>query len=137
MAAITTLTSENFDRRLFESVMKRRFFFTEAFEIYRLPPHFKGDNRGLFDYGPPDCAYHANIVDAWRKHLVLEENMLEVDCTVITEVLPNQFSEPSGMWTSWRTECATIRSKATTCELIILSRTSSKHALLGALEATF
>ncbi|KAK4235055.1 hypothetical protein C8A03DRAFT_46725 [Achaetomium macrosporum] len=84
MATMTTLKGDAFDRQLFESVLKRRLFFTEAFEIYRLSPNFKGDNRGLFDYGPPGCALQANIVDAWRKHFVLEENMLELDCTVIT-----------------------------------------------------
>lgn len=26
----------------------------------------------------------ANIVNEWRKHFVIEENMLEVDCTAIT-----------------------------------------------------
>ncbi len=87
MASMTTLKGDKFDRQLFESVIKRRFFFTEAFEIYRLSPNFKGDNRGLFDYGPPGCALQANIVDAWRKHFVLEENMLELDCTVVTPEL--------------------------------------------------
>ncbi|KAK1766847.1 glycyl-tRNA synthetase 1 [Phialemonium atrogriseum] len=81
---MTTLKGDKFDRPLFESVLKRRLFFTEAFEIYRLSANFKGDNRGLFDYGPPGCALQANLVDTWRKHFVLEENMLELDCTVIT-----------------------------------------------------
>ncbi|KAI0470998.1 glycyl-tRNA synthetase 1 [Xylariaceae sp. FL0804] len=84
MAPTTTFKGEPFERSLFESVLKRRFFFTEAFEIYRLSANFKGDNRGLYDYGPPGCGLQANLVDAWRKHFVLEENMLELDTTVIT-----------------------------------------------------
>ncbi|KAI8950609.1 glycyl-tRNA synthetase 1 [Xylaria longipes] len=84
MAPMTTLKGDPFDRTLFESVTKRRFFYTESFEIYRVAPNFQGDNRGLYDYGPPGCALQANIVDLWRKHFVLEENMLELDCTVIT-----------------------------------------------------
>ncbi|KAI0975379.1 glycyl-tRNA synthetase 1 [Xylaria arbuscula] len=84
MAPMTTRKGNPFDRSLFESVTKRRFFFTESFEIYRLAPNFQGDNRGLYDYGPPGCALQANIVDTWRRHFVLEENMLELDCTVIT-----------------------------------------------------
>ncbi|KAI1755157.1 glycyl-tRNA synthetase 1 [Xylaria castorea] len=84
MAPMTTLKGDPFDRTFFESVTKRRFFFTESFEIYRVAPNFQGDNRGLYDYGPPGCALQANIVDLWRKHFVLEENMLELDCTVIT-----------------------------------------------------
>lgn len=71
-------------RAEFESLLRRRFFFTESFEIYRKAPNFKGDNRGLFDYGPPGCSLQAAIVDLWRKHFVLEENMLEVDPTMLT-----------------------------------------------------
>jgi len=52
-------------------------FYTPAFEIY-------GGEKGLFDYGPPGCALQNNLVDIWRKHFVLEEDMLEVDCTQIT-----------------------------------------------------
>ncbi|KAM5443028.1 Glycine--tRNA ligase 1, mitochondrial [Microsporum ferrugineum] len=82
--AITDHIGQPFSRPVFESLLKRRFFFTESFEIYRTSSGFKGDNRGLFDYGPPGCALQANIVDIWRKHFVLEEDMLELDCTAIT-----------------------------------------------------
>jgi glycyl-tRNA synthetase len=85
MADMTDHTGEAFSRPRFESLLKRRFFFTEAFEIYRTSmPGFKGDNRGLYDYGPPGCALQANIVNEWRNHFVIEENMMELDCTVIT-----------------------------------------------------
>lgn len=39
---------------------------------------------GLYDYGPPGCALQANILEMWRKHFVLEEDMLEVDCSIMT-----------------------------------------------------
>lgn len=39
---------------------------------------------GLYDYGPPGCALQANVLDMWRKHFVLEEDMLEVDCSIMT-----------------------------------------------------
>ena len=39
---------------------------------------------GLYDYGPVGCAVKANFITAWRQHFVLEENMLEVDCTSLT-----------------------------------------------------
>ncbi|KAK2592387.1 hypothetical protein QQS21_009906 [Conoideocrella luteorostrata] len=84
MPSPVTLTGEAFSRAQFESLLKRRFFFTESFEIYRTAPNFKGDNRGLYDYGPPGCGLLANIVNEWRRHFVIEENMLEVDCTAIT-----------------------------------------------------
>jgi glycyl-tRNA synthetase len=77
MATTTTKTGSPFDRPTFESLMKRRLFYTPSFEIY-------GGERGLFDYGPPGCALQNNVVDIWRKHFVLEEDMLEVDCTQIT-----------------------------------------------------
>ncbi|KAI0431090.1 glycyl-tRNA synthetase 1 [Xylaria sp. FL1042] len=62
MAPMTTLKRDRFDRSLFES----------------------GDNWGCYDYGLSGCALQANIVNLWWKHFVLEENMLELDCTVIT-----------------------------------------------------
>ncbi|KAI1775144.1 glycyl-tRNA synthetase 1 [Hypoxylon cercidicola] len=98
---MTTLKGERFDRSLFESVLKRRFFFTESFEIYRLSANFKGDNRGLYDYGPPGCALQANLVDGWRKHFVLEENMLELDCPVITPELVLQTSGHVDKFADW------------------------------------
>ncbi len=39
---------------------------------------------GLYDYGPTGCAVKANLLSEWRNHFVLEENMLEVDCTSLT-----------------------------------------------------
>lgn len=66
-----------FSRDALEQVLKRRFFFAPAFEIY-------GGVSGLYDYGPPGCALQANVIDTWRKHFILEEDMLEVDCTMLT-----------------------------------------------------
>ncbi|TAQ89151.1 hypothetical protein B7494_g2553 [Chlorociboria aeruginascens] len=93
MDLLTTLAGDPFDRAPFESLLKRRLFFTEAFEIYRTSSGFEGDNRGLYDYGPPGCALQANIVDLWRKHFVLEEDMLELDCTIMT---PEEVFKTSG-----------------------------------------
>lgn len=73
-----TPAGQVFNRTSFDDLLKRRMFFTEAFEVYRTAPNFKGDNRGLYDYGPPGCGLQANIVDIWRKHFVLEEDMLEL-----------------------------------------------------------
>lgn len=81
---MTEQSGRSFDRKSFEALLKRRFFFTESFEIYRTAANWTGDNGGLYDYGPPGCALQANIVDVWRKHFVLEEDMLELDCTILT-----------------------------------------------------
>ncbi|EXJ75588.1 glycyl-tRNA synthetase 1 [Cladophialophora psammophila CBS 110553] len=77
MAESTTKTGQPLDRMVLDSILRRRLFYTPSFEIY-------GGERGLFDYGPPGCALQANVVDLWRKHFVLEEDMLEVDCTMLT-----------------------------------------------------
>jgi glycyl-tRNA synthetase len=93
MPDTTTFTGEPFNRGLFESLLKRRLFFTESFEIYRASGCLHGDNRGLFDYDPPGSALQVNIVDVWRRHFVLEEDMLEVDCTSLT---PEEVFKTSG-----------------------------------------
>ncbi len=41
----------SFSRAQFESLLKRRFFFTESFEIHRTAPNFQGDNRRLRAHG--------------------------------------------------------------------------------------
>lgn len=84
--ATTTLKGKPFDRQTFDSMLRRRMFYTPSFEIYN-------GVGGLFDYGPPGCALQANIVDLWRKHFVLEEDMLEVDCTALT---PEEVLKTSG-----------------------------------------
>lgn len=66
-----------FSRESLESTLKSRFFYAPAFEAY-------GSVAGLFDYGPAGCAFQANVIDQWRKHFILEEDMLEVDCTMLT-----------------------------------------------------
>ncbi|KAI0595602.1 hypothetical protein F4775DRAFT_595210 [Biscogniauxia sp. FL1348] len=73
----TTLTGQPLDRAVLESVLRKRMFFTPSFEIY-------GGIAGFFDYGPPGTALQSHILDVWRKHFVLEEDMLEVDCSVLT-----------------------------------------------------
>ena len=86
MATTTTKTGQPLDRTQLDSLLRRRLFYTPAFEIY-------GGVSGLYDYGPPGCSLQANIIDTWRKHFVLEEDMLEVDCTMLT---PHEILKTSG-----------------------------------------
>ncbi|KAI9719122.1 MAG: Glycine--tRNA ligase 1, mitochondrial [Candelaria pacifica] len=86
MATNTTKTGQPLDRPSLDSLLRRRLFYTPSFEIY-------GGVSGLYDYGPPGCSLQANIVDIWRKHFVLEEDMLEVDCTMLT---PHEVLKTSG-----------------------------------------
>eukprot|EP00004_Rigifila_ramosa_P003996 TRINITY_DN1437_c2_g1_i1.p1 TRINITY_DN1437_c2_g1~~TRINITY_DN1437_c2_g1_i1.p1 ORF type:complete len:797 (-),score=268.61 TRINITY_DN1437_c2_g1_i1:34-2256(-) len=69
--------AEAFDRAGFENLLKRKYFVAPAFEIY-------GGVAGLYDLGPPGCAVKSNILELWRRHFVLEEAMLPIDCTVLT-----------------------------------------------------
>ena len=39
---------------------------------------------GLYDYGPPGSSLQAKIIDIWRKHFIIEEEMLELDTTIMT-----------------------------------------------------
>uniref|UniRef100_F1KWG7 Glycine--tRNA ligase n=1 Tax=Ascaris suum TaxID=6253 RepID=F1KWG7_ASCSU len=66
-----------FDRLKLEDLLRRRFFYDQSFAIY-------GGVTGLYDFGPMGCAMKANMIDLWRKHFILEEGMLEVDCSVLT-----------------------------------------------------
>lgn len=77
---------DNFDRGKCEDLLKRRFFYTPAFEIY-------GGVAGLYDFGPIGCAMENNLIGIWRSHFVLEEQMLEVRCTQLT---PHQVLKASG-----------------------------------------
>lgn len=52
-------------------------FFVPAFEIH-------GGVAGLYDFGPPGCALKENVLQIWRQHFVLEDNMLQIECTTLT-----------------------------------------------------
>jgi len=58
-------------------LLSSRLFFTPAFALY-------APVAGLFDLGPPATALQANIINTWRRHFVIEEEMLELDTTVLT-----------------------------------------------------
>lgn len=66
-----------FDRSKMEDVLKQRFFYDQSFAIY-------GGITGQYDFGPMGCALKANMLNAWRQFFVLEEQMLEVDCSILT-----------------------------------------------------
>ena len=40
--------------------------------------------NGLYDFGPMGCAVKSNLLQMWRNFFVLEEQMLEVDCSMLT-----------------------------------------------------
>ena len=67
----------SFDRAKMEDLLKRRFFYDQSFAIY-------GGITGQYDFGPMGCALKSNMLNAWRKFFILEEQMLEVDCSILT-----------------------------------------------------
>ncbi|GJQ12181.1 hypothetical protein GpartN1_g3972.t1 [Galdieria partita] len=68
---------KNFPREALEGLLKRRFFIAPSFEIY-------GGVAGLYDYGPPGTAVKNNIIQIWRQHFVVEENMMELEGSCLT-----------------------------------------------------
>jgi len=66
-----------FNRKAFDDLVLRKMFVVPSFEIH-------GGVKGLFDLGPPACALKAAMIDLWRKHFVLNEQMLEMECTNLT-----------------------------------------------------
>ena len=66
-----------YHRALVEDLLKRKFFYTQSFEIY-------GGVAGFFDFGPLGSALKSNVEQLWKNHFILEEDMLEVTCTCMT-----------------------------------------------------
>jgi glycyl-tRNA synthetase len=69
-----------FNSKAFETVLKTRFIYDNAFSIY-------GGSSGFFDIGPVGLAIQNNIVAEWRRHFVLRDHMQEIDCAIITPEL--------------------------------------------------
>lgn len=73
-------------RASLEQLLLRRFFLCPSFEIY-------GAVAGLYDYGPPLTLLQQHVLQEWRAHFCLEDNMLELECTNLT---PEQVLRTSG-----------------------------------------
>ena len=73
-------------RTALSQTLTNRCFILPSFAIY-------GGVAGLYDYGPPGCALKSNIQAYWRRHFVLEENMLEIEGPAVT---PEQVLKASG-----------------------------------------
>lgn len=74
-----------------ERILRRHLFYVPSFEIYQ--GISDTDSRGLYDHGPLGCALQRNLVELWRKHFVVEEDMLEIDTPSLT---PREVLETSG-----------------------------------------
>lgn len=74
------------NRKAFDELLLRKMYVVPSFEIHQGP-------AGFMDYGPPACALKANILNLWRQHFVVEDQMLEMECTNLT---PSNVLEASG-----------------------------------------
>merc|ERR1719238_1569611 len=74
------------NRKDLEDLCRRRFFFRQGAEIY-------GGVAGFFTYGPPGCALKTNIIQQWRNHFVIEEQMLEIEDS---NIMPHPVLKASG-----------------------------------------
>lgn len=74
------------NKKLLDDLIKRRYVYFQGFEIY-------GGCAGLYDFGPVGSAIKNNIEQLWREFFVLEEDMLEINCTCTT---PSVVLENSG-----------------------------------------
>ncbi|KAJ2546691.1 Glycine--tRNA ligase 1, mitochondrial, partial [Coemansia sp. RSA 1933] len=83
---LMTDTKLNIDRAALEQLLNKRFFYAPSFGIYE-------NVAGLFDLGPTGNALQQNLIGLWRQHFVIEEDMLEVDCSIMT---PAQVLKTSG-----------------------------------------
>ncbi|KAJ2694283.1 Glycine--tRNA ligase 1, mitochondrial [Coemansia sp. RSA 1285] len=81
-----TDTKLNIDRAALEQLLNKRFFYAPSYGIYE-------NVAGLFDLGPTGNALQQNLISLWRQHFVIEEDMLEVDCSIMT---PAQVLKTSG-----------------------------------------
>ena len=65
------------DRVVLNDMLLQRMFVVPSFEIH-------GGVAGLFDLGPPACAVKSNLLELWRRHFILHDNMLQMECTNLT-----------------------------------------------------
>ena len=65
------------DKKALDDTIARRTFVIPSFEIH-------GGVAGLYDYGPPGCALKENMIALWRQHFVLEDSILQIECTTLT-----------------------------------------------------
>ncbi|CAM9230060.1 unnamed protein product [Sphacelaria rigidula] len=85
-AQASAKSDDTFDCQAMDDLVIRRMFVVPSFEIH-------GGVKGLYDYGPPGCGLKSNITALWKRHFVLAEGMLEMECTNLT---PKVVLETSG-----------------------------------------
>lgn len=75
-----------YKRKECDDLLKRKFFYTPSFDIY-------GGVSGLYDFGPLGTALKTNVEKVWRDFFVLEDDMLEINCS---NIVPHEVLKTSG-----------------------------------------
>lgn len=58
-------------------LLTRKFFYALSFEPY-------GGEKGLYDLGPPGSGIRNNMISYFRKHFIVEDDMLEISTPILT-----------------------------------------------------
>lgn len=85
------------NRPKFDDLVKRRFIFVQSAEIY-------GGVAGLYDYGPIGTGIKNNIISHWRKHFIVEEDLLEITCSTLTPQVVLKHSGHEARFADWMTK---------------------------------
>lgn len=73
-------------RKALDDLLTRKLYIIPSFEIY-------GGVAGFYDLGPVSCALKANMLTSWRRHFIVHDSMLEVECT---NIMPEVVLKTSG-----------------------------------------
>ncbi|OQS04905.1 glycyl-tRNA synthetase [Thraustotheca clavata] len=74
------------NKKALEDLLVRKMFVVPSFEIY-------GGVAGFYDFGPPGAALKGNLLNAWRRHFLMEDDVLEIECT---NIMPEVVLKTSG-----------------------------------------
>lgn len=82
------------NRPIFEDLVKRKFIYTQTAEIY-------GGTAGLYDYGPIGCGIKNNLIQKWKRHFIVEEDLLEISTTTLTPAIVLKHSGHEARFIDW------------------------------------
>ena len=82
------------NKPLFEEFIRWKFVYAHAAEIY-------GGFAGLFDLGPIGSAIWSNILQAFREHFIINDDLLELTCTNLTPQVVLKHSGHEARFTDW------------------------------------
>ncbi|OQR93363.1 glycyl-tRNA synthetase [Achlya hypogyna] len=86
LAAMAEPAGPVLNKKALEDLLLRKMFVVPSFEIY-------GGVGGFYDFGPPGAALKGNLLNAWRRHFLMEDDVLEIECT---NIMPEVVLKTSG-----------------------------------------